>query len=977
MDSFALPETYKRYKNGTGKIAKWLVETAKACKVGLQFLGPTAEATGAEQINRLSLSAFSGLSEAIAVAAYCGKKVSVPETLLATAQETIRLRKEASECYLGLASDDDTFEEQNAGHLHFIEILEEVYETLQSFCEPSQPVKKVRRAACKEKEPVPQPANIYQALEVENAGPDEGEEASTEDSSDSASISPGDDIESTPSANAVPYADSPAPPSPSTSASSEELYEVYDDSGTPVDGLTSKATEDLYFAVYCFLKDVHRIEVFLLDTWIDYREKTVSLATASAVTDMAIEIVKLMEQQFISEMREFGFTPQPGEEIQLGAMHFEYHTGGKGKPTWEASQESYYGTATFLQQIVPGVLAVCRSKHEATLDPECCGIPPEFIPGDIDQLGRDLTTVSRYVWDVYTLMTRNPKLPFVDCMTEGMYHFLQQNKRRKKKKKPLHRPPVWLCFGLQVLINIYHVMIESQWSPVDELVQVARRSEHSIANYLRHFDEKYVANPANFNYEMGLLLAIIQDASPWIDVADTKSFYTCDSEGVSKDHPARSLFYYHPIITGLLQLQLQISMSQVGITVANAHDNIIPALQVYNAFQKHYCLPSWPAMEELVKAETERELFYGGRPTTTRDFLIKFELAAGRQLKDFHRDCKRHDSPTKMSQRNDSRLRGTVLATSLLAKRYGAMCQALDFAGQIPTSNDTWTNMKTVLQRFQKVYGHALPVRSSGFFGFMTLLSSLRHGMGKEEKHLQFDYFGHHVVCSHFLEDLQDSVRNHEIKADEHRQLLATVETQGELFTNWNLSSFLLNAMFFNPKMEQNTTGAVVPVKTSKPDYWYHAVRDAASTTSRFLAMITSRSTGDIQKMLDGRTLGKKQKMFRYVGENGKVIKCFRVVGDSVIFEELDHNNELQTEQKKRAGKNKNKNKNRKLKKKAARAAAETLEEQVEVQDEHDEGGMNGEAHERGKVQIPHPSSWRDGGFRSVYEDSDEDDELE
>jgi hypothetical protein len=140
-----LVDTYHKYKKGTNNFVQWLAETARATgtidhvfkngpKETIPASGGRLKGAARKQAKKAGLmqnattyqipiKSFKILAEAIAMTG----GVQVPASVFMTLRAVIRGRKGCASWY-GRTSDpdDNATKENNAGHNHFIEVLEDV-----------------------------------------------------------------------------------------------------------------------------------------------------------------------------------------------------------------------------------------------------------------------------------------------------------------------------------------------------------------------------------------------------------------------------------------------------------------------------------------------------------------------------------------------------------------------------------------------------------------------------------------------------------------------------------------------------------------------------------------------------------------------------------------------------------------------------------------------------------------------------------
>jgi hypothetical protein len=259
-------DTYRRYKKGTESFVQWLAGTARTTGSAEevfqsvpkeQIIEPRGRLKGrkrkeAKRAGRsakrskytIPVMSFIQLAKAIVAT----KEIAVPSSVLTTLSAVIQGRKDCAAWYMLNQDDaDETMRANNDSHRHFIKILEETFELLS-----------VRHSLT---EPILQ--------------------------SDS-------DEYSSCAMNMFEYLD------PDTAGKTQTIPDVVDTSDADTDSEYALETSDadVSFALYCFMKDLTRIRIFVRRTWRQFKSGEIGLQTASLTMNTAIGIIKSLSQDF-------------------------------------------------------------------------------------------------------------------------------------------------------------------------------------------------------------------------------------------------------------------------------------------------------------------------------------------------------------------------------------------------------------------------------------------------------------------------------------------------------------------------------------------------------------------------------------------------------------------------------------------------------------------------------------------------------
>ncbi|CAN9098938.1 unnamed protein product [Alternaria alternata] len=297
-----LVDTYRKYKKGTNNFVQWLAETARAtgtvndvfkdsrqdvvpptggrlkgaARKEAKKAGRTQNATATCQITTKSF-----LTLATAIAA--DKRTSVPPEVFTTLRAVIRGRKDCAVWYSMISDQvDDAAKESNAGHRHFIKLLEDVL----GIIKPKLP--QIQRQPLKAAKTAPlHTNNAYEHLESE-------ESLETEDMPDV--------IES--------------PVRPVTQKVSYKL---------------EPSDTDVSFVIYCFLKDATHLRLAVRRTWREFVKGDIGLQAAALTMNAALAMIEKLSNEF--EQAHPHFKDSGSQKMHLEIVQFiysSYSESGKG-----------------------------------------------------------------------------------------------------------------------------------------------------------------------------------------------------------------------------------------------------------------------------------------------------------------------------------------------------------------------------------------------------------------------------------------------------------------------------------------------------------------------------------------------------------------------------------------------------------------------------------------------------------------------
>lgn len=251
-------DSYLRYKRGTDKIAEWLANAGRLCGAKLDL----STNFGSGHKYRMPLSKFRDLADTIA---RCKEpEIEVRPELLDLLKEVISLREAATVFYRHNSSTDELFEQSNEGHCYTIQVLKDVLALLQVL-KQTQPSTKSAQTASEKRHSVDQVSNTFDALELEDIA---------------------DPVVHLELTKGSKFKASSAKPK-SRPKDSKDAVEI------------GSSTEELFFLLFCFFKDLHDVQTYLSELWTGYRDGHVSLTSAAATTDLAFDVIKRKENEIL------------------------------------------------------------------------------------------------------------------------------------------------------------------------------------------------------------------------------------------------------------------------------------------------------------------------------------------------------------------------------------------------------------------------------------------------------------------------------------------------------------------------------------------------------------------------------------------------------------------------------------------------------------------------------------------------------
>lgn len=245
MSSGSYMDTYNVYKAGTTKIATWLVQTARLCGYDAKLGSKDSlrKTNGASKTAKhiIPLGEFTNLAKVIAEATK--PKIGLPSHIASLLRNVIGLRRDVAELFSSFRTSKKkqaAKEKGDAGHQHFITVLETVLSTLHVAQEPETQEADAPRSM----------ENMFALLAVEE------------------------------------------PPESPSSTSGKEAATKPSKSASTVHFELEQTEEDAMFAIAMFFKDVNAVRKNIQGVWKDYREGKVDVMSAAVTTDTAFTLLR-------------------------------------------------------------------------------------------------------------------------------------------------------------------------------------------------------------------------------------------------------------------------------------------------------------------------------------------------------------------------------------------------------------------------------------------------------------------------------------------------------------------------------------------------------------------------------------------------------------------------------------------------------------------------------------------------------------
>ncbi|OCL02418.1 hypothetical protein AOQ84DRAFT_382713 [Glonium stellatum] len=480
-------ERYKRYKKDTQKIVVWLTEAAEKCG-HLKAPEENRRSSALPSVSHITVRNYVELANLIS--ASTNPVVKVPTIILETLRDVINMRNEHTAMFLNQQATNPAVQAQNKTHRYFIDILEEVFSVYPGF-----------------------PTNLR--------------------------IVANDDM-----------------------ADQQDKIEPPTFLPTPED-LIIEWQSEFDFALGCFLRDLNSLRKQLRQVWTDYKSRRVTLPTAAIVTNTAFEIIERSVVEFFQEIPVFpgpitGGRPKSlvgGIKVLYKRLCSERGISHDLKPYEKASRTpSMFKIANILcipaiyslefyescsdssdQRIVrymrandpmPSYGEHKRDEDESSI-PENQGINPSVLY-EHEWTFRSTPILIRE----FSRMARLDVLfPILDELTTWLMGSLKSNERSRWAH--------WLAFGLQILMDIHHVLKEDIGTPLEDLRKLTSCCSTAVESYLTFCKKLNLTSPKAYagDYFIDFLPFINDNVNIDVVASAAKKIRHSDTKHKAKSTP--------------------------------------------------------------------------------------------------------------------------------------------------------------------------------------------------------------------------------------------------------------------------------------------------------------------------------------------------------------------------------------------------------------------------------------------------------
>ena len=752
-----LADSYRHYKDLTCSFATWLAGTGERCGFRLSTSKQTttrppeltshkanprlkgkarklARDADKNAQNKNSSTKTLLLKDFIPLAKHIASSTKppphVPSSVLMKLERAIDLRRRCA-LWFNTKVQSTASLASNASHEHFIKILNTVLDILKPLRNQSTGSgygKNTTTNGNKGKESVePQLTlhNQFEALRVETL---EDEREELENSSQQCTIpaKPGET------------------PSPATT--------IY----TPEQQLPD---DEFILGCFCFFQDLQDVRGFLQEIWQKYKDKRVTLITASLITTAALDLVRKSELNFKTTFSQSGdyydsFVDRMFRRACTGQGHpfvakRDFHA---TTTNWHETQpyvDDMVGEAEWIMLPSWHLLEHCTRlflldengapcKSQAVLAPEdhMVKVWQLFEPDSVraDRLEHQSFDALLLGIAMGTFKNQFDNIG-VDPFRNGLVEMLHTK-----------MVPAWLVFATQNFLDIQHILkqdVSRGWQDFKSTFAMLRDRVQQHINHLKPLAAQDTVESRDYEgFEFG-----------------RKTFFEDEVQDL------QTVFLLHPVGAGLREFFTVTWFRHIGMYSPNTSD-VIAMAHLYHVSQLQSQCATWSDMEFVIGTQTPEHVFLGGRPPTFEQCWRKVELSLG------------------YSMRNSLSMEGTPIRcrnTIRMLDPDDLPITSLFFARgtrpQLPDIERTTENLETVLTaalhgvdraKFKHDKNGTLVNRVELLkrtsrkpkATMRQLLVVLEENLMREQTALHFDHYGFRIVCCNLLKAVARQIRS-------------------------------------------------------------------------------------------------------------------------------------------------------------------------------------------------------------------------
>lgn len=481
--------------------------------------------------------------------------------------------------------------------------------------------------------------------------------------------------------------------------------------------------DDVLFATFEMVADLHAIRRHLQECLEQYRTRNLSLVSVSAIINCAIGIVRGIEKRFMDSVPHFTNWEKVMDTIAFPTQFEKLFTAPfvfsetahlcimYGLPF----EELRYFRELLRMEKVLGRL----NGHVSVLRVEATQIENE------GNWKADTIILHEFFLEILSYGL-DSSLPSEDELTRGIREVFKDN--------PIH---LWVVFGLQIFLDIQRILGEEVTRPFREFkatCDIFRENTEGQIKFsegirLKRYDQAQKDRIRNDSVVLNENIA--------------EDVFMLQRSLHSVLGPGRPFFFlsHNPVVCGLMQCATLLKSQKWGTSIVNKSNDAAAAAHLYNAMRNEGYLPSrWPDMEKLIDLYGSSDIFLGAPPKTVAAYIKHNLVARGSSITNF---AKNKRGEIDFSEKGVRLLKVPEIMKTfekfLCQKRKDRTDMNVDLMEKVLLQTAHRQNTQKEQETDKK--------GSSDVLSPVQLLILLEQRMAEEQPKLVFDYFNLNRSC--------------------------------------------------------------------------------------------------------------------------------------------------------------------------------------------------------------------------------------
>ena len=756
-----LSSVYLAYKKDNQNFARWLVNSAAGCGFDLKLLDKAADHERSEsaKVPKLSGRARKLARDAekqhakkvtsrtiyrIAVPDYTvlathivksgSRKLEISERVVKLLARLIAARKRCADWYQCVKFADRD-ERGNDGHQHFIEVLETTLDLLKTHVEEAG---RDTSGAAPSSSTAPALTQVSQTRPFENRFA----ALSVEDSKDDESLT-----------------------------SDLPIFIIEKKKITsPVDVQVDEEEQHKKkeFVLFCLFEDIEKVREHLTGVWERHANGGIPLATAAAVTNVAIDFVRKLEEGCSIELNMTLHYPAAQEILMSKQSRRTSSTslvsyGERNDDNLTTDQQNEI--MRLADKIMLTTWKNMRKIQNARpfTDENLANSKMKFVPlsSYISALGHEMYDMQieesflRHVMPLMMLFVLTTETgPSQTLTMDEISHAFQSAWVRKGNMMNAEEfLKIWMIFSYRVFLDIHLILGPMAPNGLKEVEGVLSRvskwskADVNVFAYLRtpHMEE--------------MRAGLAEQADNLLD-SYCKAYAIEGELKIPQSQGYRQSVLCNPVLAGLISLDFATRLKEIALTTTDVNSSLLYMTHMYNALSLMVPdLKQWPDLAQIVTSHGEAYVFVGERPTNMKAVGTRLSIAFGFLLSNFGRDNPRrggyrmrqkrrrilvrsHTPLSRLIQRRTWNFNGTEISTDDIVLVLRAACDpAVGIGKVIVDTTDTQLSQGMTLQNKTELITKTQP---SSLRDTCEILTALETHLTTELPGVYFNYFALH-----------------------------------------------------------------------------------------------------------------------------------------------------------------------------------------------------------------------------------------